>query len=510
MAEPLKIWLVQTGEEMPDDPGPPRLLRTALLARQLTERGHEIVFWNATFNHQQKVQRFDKSTVQQSRDGYTIQYLAGRPYSRNISGERILSQMTNAREFARIAPGLPRPDVILCGLPTLELCAAVADFAVPRGVPFALDCRDLWPDIFEDHLTGVKALAGWPAMAWWRRLKRSALSRATAVTGVTSAFVEWGVSAAGRPAGPLDRAFHLAVPGAQPSSEAMQQADSGWDELIGPRDDDMVVACYPGTFSRRLDIPAFIEGLSRVDEPTRKQFRMVICGKGDLEDHIRSRTARMEHAHFAGWRGAADLKALMNRSTFGVLPYARTPDFRRHFVNKVGEYLAAGLPIMTGLDGLTGDLLERTGLGIPYEVGNPESVARAIETAVADKEQLRSLKDDARDVYMDMFDPDVIYGQFCDYLEELAAIRPGQDGAVAGAHTVGEKHLGDRVHGLSHCKPSAHLGRERLQTGPSAVFDRNSTRKSLGSSRTDLRRTASAISLNSCGVVPADDTSLCT
>lgn len=91
MAEPLKIWLVQTGEEMPDDPGPPRLLRTALLARQLTERGHEIVFWNATFNHQQKVQRFDKSTVQQSRDGYTIQYLAGRPYSRNISGERILS-----------------------------------------------------------------------------------------------------------------------------------------------------------------------------------------------------------------------------------------------------------------------------------------------------------------------------------------------------------------------------------------------------------------------------------
>lgn len=420
MTKPLRIWLVQSGEEMPDDPGPPRLLRTALLARELSKRGHQVTFWNATFNHQQKTQRFPVTTTKTTSHGYVVHYLFGRAYRKNISLSRILSHIENAREFRHLAHKQPRPDVILTGLPTLELCKAVADFATPREVPFAIDCRDMWPDIFEDYLTGIKGLASAPIMTWWRKLKRKSLAAATAVTGVTGAFVQWGLDAADRQATSMDRPFHLAVPPTHPTTSELQNANSEWERILGPVDPDVTLACYPGTFSTRLDIPSFLEGLSLLDADTSKRFRMVICGKGDLEPLVKEKSANMDHVVFAGWRGAADLRALMERSTFGVLPYSRTPDFRSHYVNKVGEYLSMGLPIMTGLDGLTGDLLERTELGITYNTGDPGSVASAIKWAVNNKKSLEAKKEAARQVYHRMFNPSVIYNEFCDYLEALA------------------------------------------------------------------------------------------
>ena len=68
----LRIWLVQIGEELPCDEGPPRLLRTALLAAELVQRGHEVTFWNAGFNHQKKKRRPETGTKFAISQGYTF------------------------------------------------------------------------------------------------------------------------------------------------------------------------------------------------------------------------------------------------------------------------------------------------------------------------------------------------------------------------------------------------------------------------------------------------------
>ncbi len=429
MARPLRVWLVQTGEELPVDPGPPRLLRTALLARELVKRGHEVTFWNASFNHQQKLQRTDTSRFETIPDGYRVCYLHGRAYSSHVSLTRIRSHQDNAAEFARLAPKEPQPDVILSGLPTLELCDAVASYAKPRGVPFAIDCRDMWPDVIADHLPGLVRLGAWPVLAYWRHLRYRALSKATGVTGVTDRFVEWGLAAAGRQRRPLDRAFHLAIPAELPPEHEMRAADAFWLERLGPPDPATVTACFAGTLSRRLDIPAFVKGATEVGSETARRLKVVICGKGDLENEVKAQITGHPHVVFAGWRSAAELRSLMLRSDFGVLPYRNTDDFLNHFVNKMGEYMSAGLPVMTGLDGLMGELLASRDLGIRYDVGDASSVARALRGAVDGVAPLRGKKSAAIATYRELFDPTRIYPGFADYLEELAAsanLRPAQ------------------------------------------------------------------------------------
>src|SRR5690242_19920782 len=99
----LRIWLIQIGEEMPFDSGPPRLLRTALLAAELAARGHEVTYWNAGFNHQKKMLRSETGTKFTIPQGYRVVLLEGRSYKRNISLSRIVSHRQNAKSFTAMS-----------------------------------------------------------------------------------------------------------------------------------------------------------------------------------------------------------------------------------------------------------------------------------------------------------------------------------------------------------------------------------------------------------------------
>ena len=52
----LKVWLMRASELMPTIDGKDRLLRMGLLAEELTNRGHEVIWFSSTFNHFTKKQ----------------------------------------------------------------------------------------------------------------------------------------------------------------------------------------------------------------------------------------------------------------------------------------------------------------------------------------------------------------------------------------------------------------------------------------------------------------------
>ena len=174
---------------MPIDGPNTRLLRTALLAEELAERGHEVIYFNATFNHQQKVQRATE-TQKISHNllaglNYDCILLAGRAYAKNVSFNRFRSHRENAAAFEKIAPTLPIPDVILCGFPPIELAETVTNFAKQHGIICALDCRDMWPEVIEERLPSVLRPIAHLALGRLYRQKRRALTNANALTGIT-------------------------------------------------------------------------------------------------------------------------------------------------------------------------------------------------------------------------------------------------------------------------------------------------------------------------------------
>lgn len=422
----MHFWLVQTGEELPIDGPGTRLLRTAILAEELSARGHEVTYVNAAFNHQRKLMRCEQSKIIRRGDDPSLAYdcvlLAGRAYSANVSIGRFIHHREVASAFAEMAPTMKQPDAILCGLPTIELARAVADYAQRRGIPCAMDCRDMWPEVIEERVPGpIRPLARL-ALSGMTRQKREALSAATAITGITDHFVDWGLSAAGRDRGPRDRAFHLAVSPSPVDPEALHQANEEWTAQLDHADREHrppVIGCFVGTYASRTDLLSIVDGANLLDEAQRQALRIVICGKGDLEAELVSRSAGNPAIILAGWQSAPRIAALMARSSFGILPYPNTPDFLASFPNKVGEYLMAGLPIMTGLAGATGDLLNRHKLALPYQVGDARSVAERL-SAIINAPVDANVHQQAADLGAEHFNPARIYPAFADWLEQLA------------------------------------------------------------------------------------------
>jgi glycosyltransferase involved in cell wall biosynthesis len=414
---------MQIGEPSPTDAEKPKLMRTAILAEMMADRGHEVVLWNCTVNHAAKTQRATETTVVTLRPNYHVALLYGCLYRRNVSLARVLSQIQYAREFRLLAAKLAKPDVILCGYPTVELAYEATAFAVRNSIPIVIDFRDKWPDVIEDHLPPWARDIAAPAFAYWRRRQRWTVQNATAIVGITEPFVDWALACANRARSADDRAFHLAIDPARPSPRDMREAEQFWDAQGIAETDDKIVACFSGTLSRRHDFQAVLSGLQNLSDAEKKRLAIVVCGRGDMESELRQVAHSEPALLIAGWRSAAELAVLMRRAHVGILPYKSAGDFVISYPNKVGEYLSAGLPIFTGLSGLVTELVAERGIGILYEEGNPSSVTECLRSLLADPSTLHAMRGAARKTFEDLFDPSVIYPAFCDYVEIVAARR---------------------------------------------------------------------------------------
>jgi len=430
----MRIWLVTVGEPLPLGNHAERLLRTGALANVLAARGHHVVWWSSTVDHNRKVHRFDADTTVQLRDHVKLRLLHSVLYRRNISIARLLNHRGVARKFAAQAEDESRPDVILCSLPTIELSVEVVQYGRAHGVPAILDLRDMWPDI----LVGI-------APRWARRGARLLLSPmfrdirracagATALVGITPQFVDWGIGYAGRARTPLDRDFPLAYTERSPSADAIVEAEHHWEQL-GVRREDFV-ACFFGTIRPQIETSTIIRAARILARTSTKRFRFVLCGDGEDLERMRREAADCPSVLFPGWVDSAKIWTLMRRSTVGLAPYRSTPDFVASIPNKPIEYFSAGLPVISSLGGVLADLLAKHDCGVTYANESAEELARTLDGLTP--ADLARKSQNARRLFSSSFVGEKVYCAMADYLEEVAHVQ-----RVAARQDVNRARLED-------------------------------------------------------------------
>ena len=218
----MRVWLVTIGEPLPTDGSQERLLRTGILAEQLSQNGHQVHWWTSSFDHFRKQQRTRCDMRVTIGEGYDISLLAANSYSRNVSLRRIANHREITRKFNAQAQLEPSPDVIVCSWPLIELCAAAVRFGKSRGVPVVLDLRDMWPNAVVDLSPRVLRPVAKLALSKSFRDAKFAASGATAITGITENIVDWGMQFASRPRSTADCAFPMGYQSKSFSNESLQ------------------------------------------------------------------------------------------------------------------------------------------------------------------------------------------------------------------------------------------------------------------------------------------------
>lgn len=418
----MKIWLVEVGETLPIGASAGcRLRRIGILARAMAAAGHEVTWWASSFDHYQK--RFVAGGGVADAviaPGLTIRTLRGCGYRTNLSLRRLIDYALVARQFTRAAPRYPAPDVILSGFPGIELSAACVAYGRRRGIPVILDVKDMWPDIFVDHaprpVRGIARVVLEPLFAMTRR----ACAGATAITGMTDAFVDWGVARARRLRGDQDRAFPFGYTDRPPAEDALRKAESFWDERGITAEGRNRTVCYLGGIGHQLDLDTVVEAARRL-KAAGTDLRFVLCGTGDRLAALQDRARGMDHVQFTGWVGAAEMYVLMRRSLAGLDPLPDRYDFLASINNKAIEYFSAGLPVISSpAKGVLCDLLRERDVGRSYACGDAVALAQILTELQAQQEAAAAMGGRARALFVERFNAEKVYDGMRRYLESFA------------------------------------------------------------------------------------------
>jgi glycosyltransferase involved in cell wall biosynthesis len=418
----VKVWLIEIGETLPiGDNQRCRLRRIGILARTLAEAGHEVTWWASTFDHYHKCHVVGTEAPVVLDCGVVIRPLRGCGYTRNLSIKRLFDYILVSVRFSRLCHHAPRPDVILCGFPSIELSFAAVKYGLKADIPVVLDIKDMWPEIFLEYgprwVRPLLKTVLWP----WFEMASWACMHATAVTGMTEAFVDWGVARGGRQRSVLEKSFPFGYPEEAPSAQDVQEAEKFWDCYGVTTKSGQKNVCYFGGLGHQLDMTVTIEAARKLKSKKFK-IKMVLCGSGDLLDDYREKAAGLDNIIFPGWVDAAKIHVLMRRSFVGLDPLPERYDFLASINNKAIEYLSAGLPVVSSPPrGVLSDLLSATRTGMSHECGDHERLAEILIELCDHPEKQAKMSANARTLFESQFSAKKVYGEMKSYIEMIGS-----------------------------------------------------------------------------------------
>jgi glycosyltransferase involved in cell wall biosynthesis len=344
------VWILQTGESLPSDPGSPRPMRAMNLSTALIDAGHRVVLWSADFNHQEKKHRAGRSVAIQVSENLEVRLIHSPGYGKNVGPGRMYDHAVLGWKLSGLLREEPAPpDVAFVGYPPIETAAVMTRWLRRRRVPVLLDVKDHWPPLFMDALPGWLRPMGRVVLSPYYLIARRAMREADGMTAMAEGFLDWGIRFAGRRRSDHDTVVPLTSRPAEVTKPETVAAGAWWDSR-GVLDDGTPRVCFVGSHSRAFDFgPVADAAVQMADDHPECEF--VICGDGESSPKWREMIGRLPNTQFAGWVDRAQLTVLSSRCIAALAPYRNSTDFRLSVPNKIIDALSLGLPILSPLGG---------------------------------------------------------------------------------------------------------------------------------------------------------------
>ena len=414
----MRVWLLNIGEPLQISNAKDRLRRMGMLAKFLVQRGHKVIWWTSTFDHVRKKQRFNSDITINKSNNFKIKLLHSIGYKKNISPLRFINHYLIGNKFYKYSQKELKPDIILSSLPTLKLSLSAVKYGKKMNIPVVLDMRDMWPDVFLDFIPSwAKKIARILFLPMYIILSKACIG-ATHIVGITPGFVNWGVKCANRSQTPLDKSFPFGYSENAPKKKDVGDAERLWLRYGLTKNSNEFNVCFFGNLGNSF-VPEFINVINAARKIKAKNYpiRFIICGSGVNLDFYKRKSKVCDNIIFPGWINEAQIWTLLRMSSIGLLPYQNSKSFIISLPNKSIEYLSTGLPIVSSLKGVLGDLLNNYKCGVTYKSENADSLATTVINLFNHPELLKEMSKSAYALYKDKFVAEKVYNDMIDYLE---------------------------------------------------------------------------------------------
>lgn len=399
------IALVKDAEPLPQFCGE-RTLRIGNLARQLSERGHQVCWYTSTFLHYQK-KFLHQHDLSQPENGFELRFLHVGGYRKNISLQRWMHHFRFALKLRREFRSVKKLDLIVCCIPMLEAALVCLWEARRRRIPLVLDIRDPWPEAF------VQAVP-FRFQRWARLLLApyfwlaAYLFRSTdSLVAVSQGFLDWGSEMSGRRKGRPDAVVHH-------GAHDLACDDPGPALERWPSAPEAVRHIYMGGFATIYEF----ETLAALIERLGPEHHFFMVGAGNPQHlRLKERLAGCPRVTFTDWLPRQEAYLLAQTCHVGWLPLK--PDLKGFLPNKPFEYTSLGLALATTRGGEVWSILESYDLGFAFELGEVEVLLKRLSELRPGSEPLQRWRRRSRRFWEEQGDARVCAAGYADHLEGL-------------------------------------------------------------------------------------------
>lgn len=406
------VVVIKDGELLPIQENSP-CLRLGSLATQLVAQGHHVTWLATTWSHQFKEQ-IDVAGVFNISDSYDVVLLECGSYKRNVSIDRIWHHRKFGKQIGQWLRQLEhRPDLILSAYPIPGAAASAANYARDHDVPFVLDIRDLWPDVFTDKLGKALSFLAKPLLAAQTRDLKFALSASSAVTAVSKKYLQWGVDNTPKNLR-TEKQFLFYPIGAQKNENSKDFEDPELNALFDGLSGKTIFA-FLGSFGKSYDLDLIVKAAQSYSDRGNTDIHFCIAGDGEQRPLIENAAMSLENLSYLGWLNSKQTAVFLSLSDVGIMPLQSVSGT---FPNKPFQYMAASLPIISSLEGEFADFLTEHEIGLNFDVGDKDAFVEAIGQLLQAKYR-DQMKGRVKELFDNNFEQKVIYSKFVDTIESL-------------------------------------------------------------------------------------------
>ena len=378
-------------------------MRAMNLADVLVSRGHKVVIWSSLFFHQEKRKRDHLIYQFEYKKNLEYRLIDSPGYQKHIGFSRLFDHACLAWNLKKSLDNeIDLPDVAFLGYPPIETAFIMSSWLEKRNIPFLLDIKDMWPNIFLEIFPRAFQSIGKIVLYPYFYMAKKIIYRATGVTTISSNFLEW-IDKIKKISGlEFSRVLPLVAPIYLPSNFDLDVSKIWWRDQ-GLKDSKAYKFGFIGSLSRAFDFePIFQAAEKLMEDGIDCQF--IVCGEGPKKIELMSRASKLKNVIFPGWVDRLQAEYLKQSCMAILAPYEDTKDFSASIPNKVIDAWQSGRPILCSLSGPFEQYLNDHLAGLSYRNDESNSLYNVIKKLVNNPGLVKELEDGAIKVYLSEFD----------------------------------------------------------------------------------------------------------
>lgn len=351
----------------------------------------EIEFITSSFFHGEKKQR-DLNDERLKKLNYKATLIKEPGYTKNVSLKRFHSHKILAKNMKKYLETIDKPDLIYTAVPALDVAKVVSDYAKKNGIELAVDVQDLWPEAFK-MILNIPIISD--IMFLPMKLEADNIyKKADYIISVSSTYAERAAK--------VNKKYKKKIIAYLGTD--LEYFDKCKSNYKIEKNKEVFEIAYLGTLGNSYDIKNIIDAIKILNNKGINNLKFSLFGNGPLQKEFEE-YAKQKGINY-DFTGRLDYETMVGRIAgcdIAVNPIRKGS--AASIINKVGDYAAAGLPVINTQESKEYQtLVESYNIGFNIENGNPELMAEKILELYNDKNLRLELGKNNRKLAEEKFD----------------------------------------------------------------------------------------------------------